>query len=53
MVATVGNSHVLPGKASEKKKPMIIADHGFSFGARCRIRTGHLMITSQLLYQMS
>jgi hypothetical protein len=44
---------MLLGKVPKKKKPMIIADHGFSFGARCRIRTGHLMITSQLLYQMS
>jgi len=24
-----------------------------NFGADCRFRTGHLMITNQLLYQMS
>lgn len=36
------------------KKPAIIADRRlFVFGAGCRNRTGHLMITSQLLYQMS
>jgi hypothetical protein len=37
-----------------KKKPVISCEiHGFLFGAGYRIRTGYLMITSQLLYQVS
>lgn len=35
------------------KKPMIRNDHGLFIGAGCRTRTRHLMITNQLLYQMS
>lgn len=38
---------------SEKKKPTVIANDGFLIGAGCRNRTGYLMITSQLLYQVS
>lgn len=37
----------------EKEKPAIISDRGFFIGAGCRTRTRYLMITNQLLYQMS
>jgi hypothetical protein len=38
-----------------KKKPSLFRGWAFSLiiGADCRFRTGHLMITNQLLYQMS
>jgi hypothetical protein len=43
--------------SAERKKPNL-AGWAFAFcstnrGAGCRFRTGHLMITNQLLYQMS
>ena len=38
--------------AFKEKRPVHLYT-GRLFGAGCRIRTGHLMITSQLLYLMS
>ncbi len=39
---------------NKKKKPAIwLRDNGFLFGAGYRSRTGDLLITSQLLYQLS
>ena len=38
------------GLHAEAGKPLILL---LNTGADCRFRTGHLMITNQLLYQMS
>ena len=38
------------GLRAEADKPLILLLYS---GADCRFRTGHLMITNQLLYQMS
>jgi hypothetical protein len=44
-----------PGQSGAQCKKPNLKGLGFLFhaGADCRFRTGHLMITNQLLYQMS
>jgi hypothetical protein len=39
--------------ASTQRKSGFLSEAAFAFGAGCRTRTRHLMITNQLLYQMS
>ncbi len=47
------NAYLLAQPQSHKEKRAYISVSPFYFGADCRDRTGHLMITNQLLYQMS
>ncbi len=54
MVSQICHTDRLVSWKCKKKKPVIfLRDNGFLYGAGYRNRTGDLLITSQLLYQLS